>query len=140
MSEEEKVDLSPKHFEPCLTNRWVLVSEDMDAFLVKSIVLPKVRVVAGHSENFVTYEPMKVTCYNTHECNVNGRLLAWTKCMTAKNIVLKFVDPVGKVTELWTMRVSPNEMSFDDPNYDHSNLFLTHITLCVLDINIEFPA
>jgi hypothetical protein len=135
---EEKVDLSPKSFEPCLTNRWVLVSEDIDAFLVKSIVLPKVHV--GHSENLVTYESMKITCYNTHDCDVNGRLLAWMKCTTTKNIVLKFVNPVGKVTEQWTMKVFPNEMSFDDPNYDHSNLFLTHITLCVLDINIEFPA
>lgn len=133
----QQLNTLPQNFEPYRTNRWVLTLDGLDAYLVRDVILPKIR----SGDSGIEYEDMIVTCYNTHGCDINGNVLTWMKQgALPREATFKFFDQVGNVTEQWRIGVSPRCLNFNHTTYEKAEMFLTTIVLECTNVFIEFPA
>src|SRR5579885_322472 len=107
-------------FEPFRVNRWVMMLEGVDAFLVKTVEGPII-------EPGTSVQTMTLALYNVVGSDQNERLKAWTELPTLKDGELKFLDPVGCVVELWRFRAKPLKMWFDKLDYASADLLATYV-------------
>lgn len=144
----------PNKFEPKRKNRWVLMIEGVDAYLIKSTKRPSVttdevevpfinsrRYLAGLTKfntiDVVLHDPIAPsgaqqvmewlrTCYES----VSGR--AGYADFYKRDIQLKLLDPVGTVVELWDIKgafattVDFGELTYDDGGVVEINLTLRY--------------
>ena len=141
----------PNKFEPKRKNRWVLMIEGIDAYIIKTAARPQVtteeveipfinsrRYVAGN----VKFEQMTITLHDpiapsgaqqvmewirTHFESVSGR--AGYADFYKRDIQLKMLDPVGTVVELWDIKgaflTAADFGSLDYSTSDPSEISLT---------------
>lgn len=149
----------PNKFEPKRKNRWVLMIEGIDAYLIKStkrptITMPDVPINFINAQRFVsgkpTFETLDVVLYDpiapsgaqqvmewvrTHYESVSGR--AGYADFYKRDIQLKVLDPVGTVIELWDIKGAfITAATFNDLSYEGAELVEINLTLrfdnCVL--------
>ena len=130
----------PAKFEPKKKNRWILMVEGIDAYLIKTTARPSItteaqelpfinsrRYIAGKTE----FGTMAVTLYDaiapsgaqqvmewvrTHYESVSGR--AGYADFYKRDIQLKLLDPVGTVVELWDIKGAfITSATFNDLDY-----------------------
>lgn len=89
------VEPLPEPFEPFKNNRWVLQLENIDAFLLKRIDLP-----TFHKNN-PNRGIMRVELHNVIGIDSNGPLLERLGAEPTTG-VLKLLDMVGTIMEMWT--------------------------------------
>lgn len=131
----------PAKFEPKRKNRWVLMIEGIDAYIVKSAARPtfttdEVELPFINSRRYLAgltkFETMSVTLYDpiapsgaqqvmewirTHYESVSGR--AGYADFYKRDIQLKLLDPVGTVVELWDIKGAfITSAGFGDLAYD----------------------
>jgi len=126
-------DMLPNKFEPKRKNRWVFAIEGIDAYLIKSTKRPSVkteekeipwinsrRYIAGKT----TFETLSVTLYDAI-------------APSGAQQVMKLLDPVGTVIELWDIKGSfITSANFGELGYDGDDLLEIQLDLrfdnCVL--------
>lgn len=116
----------PQKFEPKRKNRWVLMIEGIDAYIVKSASRPSmtmnpveipfinsVRYIAGRAQ----FEEMAVTLHDPIAPSGAQQVMEWIRsCQETvsgragyadfykRDIQLKLLDPIGTVVELWDIK------------------------------------
>ena len=132
----------PQKFEPKRKNRWVLMIEGIDAYIVKSAARPTVaiedipipfinstRYIAGKA----TFETMSVVLHDPIAPSGAQQVMEWVRtCYESisgragyadfykRDIQLKLLDPIGTVIELWDIKgahctqVQFGELAYDD--------------------------
>ena len=135
------VDMLPAKFEPKRKNRWILMIEGIDAYLLKSAARPTVttepitlpfinsyRKLAGKT----TFSSMNVTLYDPIAPSGAQQVMEWIRtCYESvsgragyadfykRDIQIKLLDPVGTVVELWDIKGAfVNSANFGDLSYD----------------------
>ena len=149
----------PAKFEPKRKNRWVLMIEGIDAYIIKTAARPSIsteeitipfinstRYLAGKT----TFGDLAVTLHDpiapsgaqqvmewvrTHFESVSGR--AGYADFYKRDIQLKMLDPVGTVVELWDIKGAfIKEAGFGDVSYEDGAVTEISLTLrydnCVL--------
>jgi hypothetical protein len=131
----------PQKFEPKRKNRWVLMIEGIDAYIVKSAARPSMttedvaipfinatRYIAGK----VTFEPMSVVLHDPIAPSGAQQVMEWVRtCYESvsgragyadfykRDIQLKLLDPIGTVVELWDIKGAYcQQVNFGDMTYD----------------------
>jgi hypothetical protein len=158
----ETLDVSsmlPVKFEPKKKNRWVLMIEGIDAYIIKTAGRPQIqtestpiafinstRYVAGKT----TFQPMSITLHDpiapsgaqqvmewvrTHFESVSGR--AGYADFYKRDIALKLLDPVGTVIEYWDIKGAfITDANFGEVTYEDGGLMDISLSLqydnCVL--------
>ena len=122
--------LLPAKFEPFRVNRWVMMLEGVDAYLVKTVEGPIIE--PGVSSRMVT-----LALHNMVGSDQNERLKKWIELPTLKEGELKFLDPVGCVIERWTFQAKPKKMWFDKLDYASANLLATYVQLELNSFDIK---
>lgn len=132
----------PNKFEPKRKNRWILMIEGVDAFIVKTAARPtfvteevaipfinSTRYVAGKT----TPETMQVTLHDPIAPSGAQQIMEWIRLhfesvsgrsgyadFYKRDIQLKMLDPVGTVIELWDVKgafltnVAFGELSYEE--------------------------
>ena len=125
----ETLDVSsmiPNKFEPKRKNRWVLMIEGIDAYLIKStkrptITMPDVPINFINAQRFVsgkpTFETLDVVLYDPIAPSGAQQVMEWIRLtfesvsgragyadFYKRDIQLKMLDPVGTVVELWDIK------------------------------------
>jgi hypothetical protein len=142
----------PNKFEPKRKNRWVLMIEGIDAYIIKTAARPQIstepveipfinsrRYLAGKT----TFGTMGVTLHDpiapsgaqqvmewvrTHFESVSGR--AGYADFYKRDIQLKMLDPVGTVIELWDIKGALiTEANFGEVTYEDGALTEISLTL-----------
>jgi hypothetical protein len=134
----------PNKFEPKRKNRWVLMIEGIDAYIIKSAARPQVtteevavpfinstRYLAGKT----TFGQMAVTLHDPIAPSGSQQIMEWIRLhfesvsgrsgyadFYKRDIQLKMLDPVGTVIELWDIKgafildANFNEVTYEDGN------------------------
>jgi len=149
----------PNKFEPKRKNRWVLMIEGMDAYIVKTAARPTVstesieipfinsrRYLAGKT----TFGTMAVTLHDPIAPSGAQQAMEWIRtCYESvsgragyadfykRDIQLKLLDPVGTVVELWDIKGAwCEEVGFGEVTYDDGNPIEISLTIrfdnCIL--------
>jgi hypothetical protein len=132
----------PNKFEPKRKNRWVLMIEGIDAYIIKTAARPQVtteeveipfinsrRYLAGKT----TFSPMSVTLHDPIAPSGAQQVMEWIRLhfesvsgrsgyadFYKRDIQLKMLDPVGTVIELWDIKgafiidANFNEVTYED--------------------------
>jgi len=132
----------PNKFEPKRKNRWVLMIEGIDAYIIKTAARPQVtteetvipfinstRYLAGKT----TFNPMNVTLHDPIAPSGAQQVMEWIRLhfesvsgrsgyadFYKRDIQLKMLDPVGTVVELWDVKgafitdANFNEVTYED--------------------------
>ena len=149
----------PNKFEPKRKNRWILMIEGIDAYIIKTAARPQVtteeveipfinsrRYLAGKT----TFNAMNVTLHDpiapsgaqqvmewirTHYESVSGR--AGYADFYKRNLQLKLLDPIGTVVEHWDIfGAQITSVQFNDLDYSGDEPVEIQLTIqpenCVL--------
>jgi len=132
----------PNKFEPKRKNRWVLMIEGIDAYIVKTVTRPQItteevpvpfinstRYLAGKT----TFSQMNVTLHDPIAPSGAQQVMEWIRLhfesvsgrsgyadFYKRDIQLKMLDPVGTVVELWDIKgafitdANFNEVTYED--------------------------
>lgn len=132
----------PNKFEPKRKNRWVLMIEGIDAYIIKTAARPQVtteeveipfinsrRYLAGKT----TFNAMNVTLHDPIAPSGAQQVMEWVRLhfesvsgrsgyadFYKRDIQLKMLDPVGTVIELWDIKgafitdANFNEVTYED--------------------------
>ncbi len=149
----ETLDVSsmlPNRFEPKRKNRWVLMIEGIDAYILKTAARPQIatepitvpfinatRYLAGKT----TFGTTQVTLHDPIAPSGAQQVMEWIRLhyesvsgragyadFYKRDVQLKLLDPVGTVVELWDGKgVLITEANFGDLSYEAGEL--TEITL-----------
>ncbi|NBO99491.1 MAG: hypothetical protein EBU90_05090 [Proteobacteria bacterium] len=149
----------PNKFEPKRKNRWVLMIEGIDAYIIKTAARPQVtteevvipfinstRYLAGKT----TFSEMSVTLHDPIAPSGAQQVMEWIRLhfesvsgrsgyadFYKRDIQLKMLDPVGTVVELWDIKgafikdANFNEVTYEDGNPVEITLSLRYDN-CVL--------
>ena len=160
----ETLDVSsmlPNSFEPKRKNRWILMIEGLDAYLMKTASRPTIttdeievpfinarRYLAGISKfntiPVTLHDPIAPsgaqqamewirTCYES----VSGR--AGYADFYKRDIQLKLLDPVGTVVELWDIKGAwCTEINFGELSYEGGELAEISMTIRFDNAVIQF--
>jgi len=113
-------DLVPAQFEPKRSNRWILETDGLDAFLVKKITLPKWSAKDGSPE---ILSPLEIELYDPISPNAAQQIMKF--CMessTASRLVaIKVLDPVGTVISRWELTAKVRMVDFGNLDYNDGN-------------------
>jgi hypothetical protein len=116
----------PAKFEPKRKNRWVLMIEGIDAYIIKTTKRPEIqteevpipfinshRYLAGKT----TFQTMDVTLHDPIAPSGSQQVMEWVRThfesvsgragyadFYKRDIQLKLLDPVGTVIELWDIK------------------------------------
>lgn len=116
----------PNKFEPKRKNRWVLMVEGIDAYIIKTTARPTMttdpieipfinarRYLAGMTK----FSPMAVTLHDPIAPSGAQQIMEWVRLhfesvsgrsgyadFYKRDIQLKLLDPVGTVVELWDIK------------------------------------
>ena len=135
----------PAKFEPKKKNRWILMIEGIDAYIIKNTARPSMtiegqeipfinsrRYVAGKFEfgtlAVALHDPIApsgaqqvMEWVRTHYESVSGR--AGYADFYKRDIQLKLLDPVGTVIELWDIKGAfITSATFNDLAYDSNDI------------------
>lgn len=149
----------PNLFEPKRQNRWVMMIEGIDAFLLKTAARPSMTTepIEIGWMNSTRYVPGK-TKFNTMEITLHDpiapsaaqQVMEWIRLhfesvsgrsgyvdFLSRDIQLKLIDPVGTVCELWDIKGAfITEAKFGELTYENAELAEISLTLrfqnCVL--------
>jgi len=134
--------LLPQRFEPKRKNRWVLMIEGIDAYIIKTAARPTVtteevpisfinsmRYIAGKT----TFGAISVTLHDPIAPSGAQQVMEWIRLhfesvsgrsgyadFYKRDIQLKLLDPVGTVVELWDIKgafileAGFGELSYED--------------------------
>ena len=135
----------PAKFEPKRKNRWVLMIEGIDAYIVKTAARPSItteevtipfinstRYIAGKT----TFGTMAVTLHDPIAPSGAQQVMEWVRThfesvsgrsgyadFYKRDIQLKLLDPVGTVVELWDIKGAfITEANFGELTYDAGEL------------------
>jgi len=132
----------PNKFEPKRKNRWVLMIEGIDAYIIKTAARPQItteeveipfinsrRYLAGKT----TFSQMNVTLHDPIAPSGAQQVMEWIRLhfesvsgrsgyadFYKRDIQLKMLDPVGTVVELWDIKgafitdANFNEVTYED--------------------------
>jgi len=149
----------PNKFEPKRKNRWVLMIEGIDAYIIKTAARPQItteevpvpfinstRYLAGKT----TFSTMGVTLHDPIAPSGAQQVMEWIRLhfesvsgrsgyadFYKRDIQLKMLDPVGTVIELWDIKgafitdANFNEVTYEDGNPTEISLTL-RFDNCVL--------
>lgn len=149
----------PNKFEPKRKNRWVLMIEGIDAYIIKTAARPQIttedvpipfinstRYLAGKT----TFGTMGVTLHDPIAPSGAQQVMEWLRLhfesvsgragyadFYKRDIQLKMLDPVGTVIELWDIKgafitdANFNEVTYEDGNPTEISLTL-RFDNCVL--------
>jgi hypothetical protein len=149
----------PNKFEPKRKNRWVLMIEGIDAYIIKTAARPQItteevpipfinstRYLAGKT----TFGTMGVTLHDPIAPSGAQQVMEWIRLhfesvsgrsgyadFYKRDIQLKMLDPVGTVIELWDIKgafitdANFNEVTYEDGNPTEISLTL-RFDNCVL--------
>lgn len=142
----------PNKFEPKRKNRWVLMIEGIDAYIIKTTARPTIsteelaipfinstRYVAGKT----TFSTMTVTLHDPIAPSGAQQVMEWIRLhfesvsgrsgyadFYKRDVQLKLLDPVGTVVELWDIKGAfITEANFGDLSYDEGAPAEISITL-----------
>jgi hypothetical protein len=149
----------PNKFEPKRKNRWVLMIEGIDAYIIKTAARPQVtteevpipfinstRYLAGKT----TFNAMNVTLHDPIAPSGAQQVMEWIRLhfesvsgrsgyadFYKRDIQLKMLDPVGTVIELWDIKGAfITDANFNEVTYEDGNPVEIALTLrydnCVL--------
>ena len=149
----------PNKFEPKRKNRWVLMIEGIDAYILKTAARPQIsteevaipfinstRYLAGKT----TFGQMNVTLHDPIAPSGAQQVMEWVRLhfesvsgrsgyadFYKRDIQLKMLDPVGTVIELWDIKGAfIMEANFNDVSYEDGAPVEISLTLrydnCVL--------
>jgi hypothetical protein len=149
----------PNKFEPKRKNRWVLMIEGIDAYIIKTAARPQVtteevpipfinstRYLAGKT----TFNAMNVTLHDPIAPSGAQQVMEWIRLhfesvsgrsgyadFYKRDIQLKMLDPVGTVVELWDIKGAfITDANFNEVTYEDGNPVEIALTLrydnCVL--------
>jgi hypothetical protein len=149
----------PNKFEPKRKNRWVLMIEGIDAYILKTaarpsytteeIALPFInatRYLAGKT----TFETMEVTLHDPIAPSGAQQIMEWIRLhyesvsgragyadFYKRDIQLKMLDPIGTVIELWDIKGAfITTANFGELSYEEGAVAEISLTLrydnCVL--------
>jgi len=149
----------PNKFEPKRKNRWVLMIEGIDAYIIKTAQRPQVtteevpipfinstRYLAGKT----TFNAMNVTLHDPIAPSGAQQVMEWIRLhfesvsgrsgyadFYKRDIQLKMLDPVGTVIELWDIKGAfITDANFNEVTYEDGNPVEIALTLrydnCVL--------
>lgn len=158
----ETLDVSsmiPNKFEPKRKNRWVLMIEGIDAYIIKTAARPtyttdEVEIPFINSRRYVAgltkFETMNVTLHDPIAPSGAQQIMEWIRLhfesvsgragyadFYKRDIQLKLLDPVGTVIELWDIKGAfITSANFGDLAYDGADAQEISLTLrfdnCVL--------
>jgi hypothetical protein len=149
----------PNKFEPKRKNRWVLMIEGIDAYIMKTAARPQIsteevaipfinstRYLAGRT----TFGQMNITLHDPIAPSGAQQVMEWIRLhfesvsgrsgyadFYKRDIQLKMLDPVGTVVELWDIKgafimdANFNEVTYEDGNPVEISLTLRYDN-CVL--------
>ena len=142
----------PNKFEPKRKNRWVLMVEGIDAYIVKTAKRPTVttepveipfinsrRWLAGLTK----YGTMEITLHDPIAPSGAQQVMEWIRLhfesvsgrsgyadFYKRDIQLKLLDPVGTVVELWDCKGAMiNEASFGELTYEDGGMAEISLTI-----------
>jgi hypothetical protein len=142
----------PNKFEPKRKNRWVLMIEGIDAYIMKTTARPTVtteevevpfinfrRYLAGLTK----FNTLAVTLYDPIAPSGAQQVMEWIRlCLETvsgragyadfykRDIQLKLLDPVGTVVELWDIKGAfITEANFGELTYEDGTLAEISLTL-----------
>jgi hypothetical protein len=142
----------PNKFEPKRKNRWVLMIEGIDAYIMKTTARPTVtteevevpfinfrRYLAGLTK----FGTLAVTLYDPIAPSGAQQVIEWIRlCLETvsgragyadfykRDIQLKLLDPVGTVVELWDIKGAfITEANFGELTYEDGKLAEITLTL-----------
>lgn len=140
----ETIDVTgmlPNKFEPKRKNRWVLMIEGVDAYLMKTAARPtytteEVEMPFINSRRYVAgltkFNEMAVTLYDPIAPSGAQQIMEWLRLhfesvsgrsgyadFYKRDVQLKLLDPVGTVVELWDLKgVWIKEANFGELTYE----------------------
>lgn len=133
----------PNNFEPKRQNRWVLMIEGIDAFILKKAARPSIsqesidmpfinsrRYIAGRSE----FADMQIELHDPIAPSGSQQVMEWFRtCYESvsgragyadfykRDIQLKMLDPVGTVIEYWDIKGAfPTSVDFGAVDYENN--------------------
>jgi hypothetical protein len=142
----------PNKFEPKRKNRWVLMIEGIDAYIMKTTARPTVtteevevpfinfrRYLAGLTK----FNTLAVTLYDPIAPSGAQQVMEWVRLTLEtvsgragyadfykRDIQLKLLDPVGTVVELWDIKGAwITEANFGELTYEDGTLAEISLTL-----------
>jgi len=142
----------PNKFEPKRKNRWVLMIEGIDAYIMKTTARPTVtteevevpfinfrRYLAGLTK----FNTLAVTLYDPIAPSGAQQVMEWIRLTLEtvsgragyadfykRDIQLKLLDPVGTVVELWDIKGAwITEANFGELTYEDGTLAEISLTL-----------
>ena len=149
----------PNRFEPKRKNRWVLMIEGIDAYIVKTAARPtftteEVEIPFINSRRYIAgntrFETMSVALHDPIAPSGAQQIMEWIRLhyesvsgrsgyadFYKRDIQLKLLDPVGTIVELWDIRGAfITSANFGDLNYGANEVQDITLTLrfdnCVL--------
>jgi len=142
----------PNKFEPKRQNRWVLMIEGIDAYLMKTAARPSItteevempfinsrRYLAGTTK----FNTMPVTLNDAIAPSGAQSVMEWLRAcyevvsgragyadFYKRDVQLKLLDPIGTVVELWDVKgVFPTEINFGELTYEDGTPVEISLTL-----------
>jgi len=158
----ETLDVSsmiPAKFEPKRKNRWVLMIEGIDAYIIKTAARPtfttdEVEIPFINSRRYLAgltkFETMSVTLHDPIAPSGAQQIMEWVRThfesvsgrsgyadFYKRDIQLKMLDPVGTVVELWDIKGAfITSANFGELGYDAADAQEIQLTVrfdnCVL--------
>lgn len=151
----------PTNFEPKRKNRWVLMIEGLDAYIVKTAARPTVtteeveipfmnsrRYIAGKT----TFGTISVTIHDPIAPSGAQQAMEWIRtCYESvsgragyadfykRDIQLKLLDPVGTVVELWDIKGAfCTEVNFGEVTYEDGGPMEISLTIRFDNCALQF--
>lgn len=142
----------PNKFEPKRKNRWILMIEGIDAYIIKTTARPtvtteEVEVPFINARRYLT----GLTKFNTITVTLNDpiapsgaqQIMEWIRLhyesvsgrsgyadFYKRDVQLKLLDPVGTVVELWDIKGAfITEANFGELTYEDGNMIEISLTL-----------
>jgi hypothetical protein len=142
----------PNKFEPKRKNRWVLMIEGIDAFIVKTAARPQVTTEAievpfinsrRYLAGLTKFGTMAITLHDPIAPSGAQQVMEWLRLhyesvsgrsgyadFYKRDVQLKLLDPVGTVVELWDIKGALiTETNFGELDYGNGELADISLTI-----------
>jgi hypothetical protein len=142
----------PNKFEPKRKNRWILMIEGIDAYIIKTTARPtiatgEIEVPFINSRRYLAdttkFNTIPVTLHDPIAPSGAQQIMEWVRLhfesvsgrsgyadFYKRDIQLKMLDPVGTVVELWDIKGAfITEANFGELTYDDGTLAELTLTL-----------
>lgn len=151
----------PNQFEPKKKNRWVLMIEGIDAYIIKTAARPTmttdaIEVPFINSRRYVAgltkFGTMAITLHDPIAPSGAQQVMEWVRLhfesvsgragyadFYKRDIQLKLLDPVGTVVELWDIKGALiTEANFGELTYEAGDLAEISLTIQIDNAVLQF--